>query len=262
MSDYNGTVGHYAAELGISERQIRRYCERRLIPSAALTKGRTGRPKWIIRDTSPTAIQQLRDRLTFEHYQPPTFWEPLRIQHCKETADGKLAPTSIEIGWRPIYVPPIRDQYSMVVERSHQVAMLLHRLSESDISNPPVIRDEHGLFLTNPPHERKVRAMDKTEARLIYGLCKSPKSRQYRWAYRVLAMNLRESDVLQAGARLAMFHRIFGIEITYLSLARVLGMSKSSLYRTYGTLVSKALRLANQMAASATRTSRRPRASR
>jgi hypothetical protein len=259
MSNYDKTVSHYAAELGLSERQIRRYCERRLIPSAELVKGRTGRPKWSIKDTSLTAIQRLRVQLMFECYAPPTFFEPIPLRHCQKAADGRLRATSTEIAWRPIYVAPIRDPYAWVVQRCHQAALLLHDLTESDITNPPVIRNKHGLFLVSPTHEKKVLAMDRTEARLVYGLCKSRQSKQYRLALRLLTMNLRESDILQAGARLGMFHRIFGIEITHLSLARVLGMSKSSLYRTYGRLVGNALRLANQRGASPGRTARRPR---
>jgi hypothetical protein len=59
---------------------------------------------------------------------------------------------------------------------------------------------------------------------------------------------MRQSDITQAAQWLAIFHRTHGIEITYRSLARVLGMSKSALYRTYRGLVGEALKSAKRKA--------------
>src|SRR5205823_5276307 len=100
--------------------------------------------------------------------------------------------------------------------------------------------------------EEKILAFEQTESELLYGLLKPPDSEQYQNAHRILTKDLREADIIRAAEHLAIFHHSHGIEITYASLARVLGMSKSSMYRTYRGLVEGALKLAHKKAASPT----------
>jgi hypothetical protein len=134
----------------------------------------------------------------------------------------------------------------------HRAALLRHGLTERDIVNPPICRNECGFFVTYPPHEEKIRAFEETEFALLYGLFERTTSTQYRRAHRVLDKNLREGDIMRAAEHLAIFHQTHEIEITYSSLARVLGMSKSSMYRTYRGLVGNALKLAHKKAVSPT----------
>jgi hypothetical protein len=249
MSDYD-SVSHYAAALEVSERQIRRYCQAGLIPSAELTKGRTGRPKWLIKDTSPQAINAVQRNLAFHRSELATFWEPRRIQPCEQKPDEQVVSTKISLTWVP-FRAAIPDRYSLITILAHRAALRLRRLTEYDITNPPVYRDGP-LYVTYPAHEEKIRKFERTEFRLLYGLCKPKTSKQYRWAHRVLTRDLRENDIMQAAERLAIFHQTHGIEITYRSLARVLGMSKSSMYRTYRGLVGEALKLTHKKAASPT----------
>src|SRR5439155_7120330 len=131
---------------------------------------------------------------------------------------------------------------------AQRAALRLHGLTERDISNPPLLRNERGLYVTYPPHEKKILAFERTESRLLYGLCKPKTSNQYRWVHGILTKNLPEADIMRAAEHLAIFHQTHGIEITHRSLAQVLGMSKSSLYRTYRGLVEKALKLAHKKA--------------
>jgi AraC-like DNA-binding protein len=236
MSDYDNSVSHYAVKLGVSERQVRRYCRSGLIPSAELTKGRTGRPKWRINDTSPKAIRELRETLTFQRFDPPSFCEP-HIQSCKENPEGKIV-------WRRVYLPQIRDHLSLIVMRAHRAASLAHGMTESDIT--------HGLGGKNAASENKIRRFAHTEGLVVNGLFEPVESMQHKWARRVFSEDLRQTDIRQAAEQLAIYHRTYGIEITYRSLAQVLGMSKSALYRTFDGLVGQALRLAKKKATSPT----------
>jgi hypothetical protein len=251
MSDYDRSVSHYAAALKKSERQIRRYCQDGSIPTAELKKGRTGRPKWVIKDTSREAIDAVRRNLDFQHFQLPTFCEPTEIQRYTEGPDGKLAATGSRIAWRSLYAAPIRDRYSLIVTLAHRAALRLHDLTERDISNPPVWRNGR-FYDTYPPHEEKIRGFEQTEFELLYGLCEPRTSSQYQWARQILTKDLREADITRAAEHLAIFHQTQGIAITHQSLAQVLGMSKSSLYRTYGRLVGDALKLALKKAVTPT----------
>jgi AraC-like DNA-binding protein len=256
MSDYDNSVSYYAAELRVSERQVRRYCRSGLMPSAELTKGRTGRPKWVIKDTSREAIDAVRGTLEFQRFEPPTFCEPTQIQRYAEGPDGKLVPTRPRIAWPSLYAAPIRDRYSLIVTLAHRAALRLHGLTERDISNPPVWRNCR-FYDTYPPHEKKILAFERTESRLLYGLFKPKTSKQYRWARQILTKDLREADITRAAEHLAIFHQTHGIALTHQSLAQVLGMSKSSLYRTYRRLVGEALKLAHKKAVAPTLEDRR-----
>jgi hypothetical protein len=251
MSDYDNSISHYAAELGVSERQVRRYCQSGLISSAELTTGRTGRPKWVIKDTSAAAVAAVRENRQFQRFDPPIFCEPTEIRRSKKERGGKLVRTRA-IAWRSLYAAPIRDSYSLIVTLAHRAALRLHSLTEYDISNPPLVRNERGLYVTYPPHEKEILAFERTEFRLLYGLCKPTTSKQYRWAHGILTKNLPEADIMRAAEHLAIFHHSHGIKITYASLARVLRISKSSMYRTYRGLVGTALKLAHKKAASPT----------
>ncbi len=253
MSDYDNSVSHYAVKLGVSERQVRRYCRGRLVPSAELTTGRTGRPKWRINDTSPRAIRDLREALTFQRFDPPSFCEPIPIQHYEENSEGKLVPTKQVIRWRPVYTAPIRDRYDLITVLSYREALRLHNLTQREITSLPLNRNKRRISVIDPsPHEKKLLAFERTESRLSYGLCKPASSKQHRFTRHRLVRDLRESDIMYAAERLAVFNRTYGIEITYRSLAQVLGMSKSAMYRTYPGLVGKALKLAHKKAASPT----------
>jgi len=249
MSDYENSVSVYAAALKVSERQVRRYCRGGVIPSAERITGRTGRPKWVIKDTSPEAIDAVRETLKYQGFEPPTFHEPVQV---RQGPDARRVSTRATVPWRPLNTAPIRDRYSLVTTLAHRAALRLHGLVERDITHPPVLRDERDLYITYPPHEKKILAFERTEFRLLYGLCKPKTSKQYRWAHGFLTKNLREGDIMRAAEHLAIFHQTHGIEITHRSLAQVLGMFKSSLYRTYRGLVGKALKLAHKKAASPT----------
>jgi len=232
MSDYDNSVSLYALKLRVSERQVRRYCRGGLIPSAELTKGRTGRPKWRINDTSPKAIRALREALAFQRFDPPTFCEP-HVQRCKDNAEGKIV-------WRRVHRVQIQDHLSLIVMRAHRAALLAHGLMESDIA--------HGLEGKKAASDNKIRRFANTEGLLVNGLFEPAESMQAKWARRVFSEDLRQSDITQAAEWLAIYHRAYGIEITYRSLAQVLGISKSALYRTFGDLVGYALRLAKKKA--------------
>ena len=75
-----------------------------------------------------------------------------------------------------------------------------------------------------------MKAFERTKYLLLFGLYKSPSSFTYRWAMRRLNVSLQRMDIMQAAGQLALYHRIYGIEIRCKTLARLLGMSKSSLY--------------------------------
>lgn len=71
----------------------------------------------------------------------------------------------------------------------------------------------------------------------------SPVPESDRKTLEKLLVDINRANIMQAAAYLALFHRRHSIPITYRTLARVLGISKSSLYRQYGRqLVEMALR--------------------
>src|SRR5262245_21046968 len=111
MSDYDESVSLYANALEVSERQVPRYCRAGFIPSAERITGRTGRPKWVIRNTSPEAIEAVRGMIVFQRFEPRAFSEPIRIRQGPDAENGSTPTT---IAWRPLKAAPIRDRYSLI----------------------------------------------------------------------------------------------------------------------------------------------------
>src|SRR5439155_7848077 len=80
-----------------------------------------------------------------------------------------------------------------------------------------------------------------------------PRSLARTLALRVVNVSLKEADLTHAADQLAIYHRIYRVEISHKMLARVLGMSESALYRIYGKAsVIESLRRAWRRARSAT----------
>ena len=80
----------------------------------------------------------------------------------------------------------------------------------------------------------------------------SPVSESDRKNLEKLLVNIDRVNVMQAAAYLALYHRRHSVPITHRTLARVLGISKRSLYRRYGhELIGAALRRSRSAAISA-----------
>lgn len=274
----------YCEALDCSASQVRRYIRAGLLPSAQLQKGPTGRPAWVIKDTTPKAIQQLNRLLQLRGVKRPVFMEPV-----KPTEAG-----GVEVYWRAPFDSHLRaecNDLSLVHETIDRLALLKHGLRPSDLLSAatPTYEDRGGMKIApsdnsyyskfkrlesgfrpgqeyysppgmrvRPEHEAKILEYERTKGRLIAALFKPETSFAHQWIWRfLLSRSLRAIDIDHAAAHLALHHRIIGIEINYKTLARVLGMSKSAMYRTYGgALISAALKYARGRAASSTQMDR------
>jgi hypothetical protein len=172
--------------------------------------------------------------------------------------EGRPLLTS-RIHWREIYAPPAKDILSILFELADRAAMHMHGLTRQDLINPPVYSPDKHRWLIWPPHERKTNAYLCTQGRLLYALFKPPTSFANRRVRRLAAATLQTIDIMQAARQLALYNKVYDIEIGHQTLAKVLGMSKSSLYRTYEKLVPEALRYARKHAKSPTQLDQRNR---
>jgi hypothetical protein len=238
----------YASALKCTAGQIRRHIRAGLLPSAKLVKGRTGRPGWVIEDTSPAAIKMLRIRL--ENVRP-VFCEPAEITRIEDRGNGEIT-VSHEICWRESYTPPLNDNISALFDLADRAALYMHGLTPQDLINPPVYYPDKWHCVVWPPHERKVQAYYRTQGRLLYALFKPRKSYTKRWVRRLIRATFRKIDIMLAARQLAIYHKEYGVKIGHETLAKVLGISKSSLYRTYDKLVREALCIAHKHARSDT----------
>ena len=247
------SISIYAKAVGCTEGQIRRYIRQNRIPSARLIRSRVGRPVWSISDCSPEAIADLKARIKAERrFLPPViFHEPIQIRTIGKTQNGKLVPV-FEIVWRSTW-RPLRAHNA--VAAGHDVitrlALLSEELSWDDLHSPPTIMDA-GLRRVEPLHQEKIKAFE--QKRLDY-LRKwvSPSSLIDQQDIQKILADINRANIMEAAEYLALYHRRYEIPITHRILARVLGISKSSLYRQYGReLIKIALGQARSAATSPT----------
>jgi hypothetical protein len=251
------SVGVYAAAVG-SAGHVRRLIRAGLVPSARLVKGVKGRPGWVIEDTSPEAVETLKNTLEAKKRGRPTFWEPVIVECFNDKGpDGKPS-LSYEVRWHEIFRPPPLSGIDVLFELADRAALVWHGLTRHDLFHPPIHYPDKYRCLTDPLHQRKVEAYYRTQRRLLSALFKPRTSFTYRWVNRVADADFRTVDIMQAALHLGLYHKLYGreIEIGHQNLGRVLGISKSTLYRNYGkNLVNEALRVAHRYAQSATQRS-------
>jgi hypothetical protein len=173
---------------------------------------------------------------------------------------------------------PSLQSYDAVYE-THDIiirlAMLSEGLSWHDIRNPYSTIDLGGCRRIGPLDKEKIESAEKNRLKWLRTLLLSdpkdsfifeydkqqrahvrksvsPVSESDRRNLEKLLMNIDRANIMQAAAYLALYHRRHNIPITYRTLARVLGISKSSLYRRYGReLIGAALRTSRSDAISA-----------
>lgn len=196
-------------------------------------------------------------RIKLENVRP-VFCEPAEITRIKDPGNGEVTVSS-EICWREIYSQPLNDNVSTLFDLADRAALYMHGLTRQDLINPPVYYPDKWHCVIWPPHERKVQAYYRTQGRLLYAFFKPRKSYTRRWVKRLLSATFRKIDIMLAARQLAIYQKTYGVKIGHETLAKVLGMSKSSLYRTYGKLVREALCFAHKHARSATQLEQRER---
>ena len=182
-----------------------------------------------------------------------------------------------EINWHPMWRSVRRyDAVYGVHDIIIRLAMLSEGLSWHDIRNPYTTLDRTGRRRIGLLDKEKMEAFkenrvkwlrrwvfrDSTDAftfeydkkqRAYVRKSLSPVSQSERKKLEKLLVDMNRANIMQAAAYLALYHRRHTVPITYRTLASVLGISKSSLYRQYGReLVEMALRLARLAARSPT----------
>ena len=228
------SISIYAQALDCTEGQIRRYIRQNRIPSARLIRSRVGRPAWSISDCSPEAIADLKARIKGERrlLPPVIFYEPIQERTIWKAPNGKVA-SVVEITWRPAWVPL---RANSTVAAGHDVitrlALLSEGLSWDDLRSPPTVLNA-GLRRVQPLHQEKIKAFE--QKRLDYlRQWVSPSSPDDQHVIQKLLADINRANISEAAEYLALYHRQYDIPITHRMLARVLGISKSSLYRQYG----------------------------
>ncbi len=250
------SISLYASALKCTPGHLRRHIRAGLIPSAKLVKGKKGRPGWVIEDASPETIRTVAGKLQIKGYRRPTFWEPRVVDQFEtKSADGRPS-LSREIHWREIFVAPPKDYLSVLFDLADRAALVRHALTRDDLLNPPVHYPDKYHCVTLPAHEIKERAYYRTQRRLLTALFRPPTSLPFRWVKRMADVSIATIDVMQAALQLARYHRLHAIKIDHRNLSMVLGISKSTLYRRYDSLVSAALRLAHKHGRSTTQIDR------
>ena len=241
----------YASALKCTVGQIRRHIRAGLIPSAKLAQGKTGRPRWVIEDVSPEAIEVLASTLQIQRYRPPTFWEPRLVEHFEtQGRDGKPS-VSFQIHWQEIFAPPPTAVLDILFDLADRAALVWHHLTREDLLNPPVHWPDKHHCVVSPPSERKIEAYYRTQRRLLFAWFRPRTSFTHRWVTRMADESIGMIDIMQAALQLSLYHKLYSIEIDPRNLSLTLGVSKSTLYRRYGPLIPEALRFAHRHATSA-----------
>ena len=256
------SIALYAKALGCTPGQVRRYIRHDAIPSAKLIRSRFGRPSWSIPDCSPATIANLKLRIAVQRSRraPVIFQEPVPSLTLRESQDGRGV-LGAEIIWQPMWRSLRR--YDTVHARHDvvtRVAMLSEGLSWHDIRNPNTTIDPAGRRRIEPLDQQKIQAFEKNrlewlrrwllrdptdsftfeydkKQRAWTRKSVSPPSELDRKTLEKLLVDINRANIMQAAAYLALYHRRHSIPITYRTLARVLGISKTSLYRQYGRVV-------------------------
>jgi hypothetical protein len=227
----------YASALNCTAGQIRRYIQAGLIPSARLVQGGKGRPQWTIRDTSAEAISALRERLKGvrptrrARWRLPVFQEPVKHRQI-EVKQGRAYAVSEILLWNPTFRERDRDWISVAYDVVYRFALLRHGLTVHELRCPPTHSD-FGMNRMNPNHARLVRKFDNTLRRLTVALIAPPDTQRWRLVRTIINSAFESKELNQAAELLASYHRQHGVVITYVTLGRVMGISKSALYRRY-----------------------------
>jgi hypothetical protein len=109
-----------------------------------------------------------------------------------------------------------------------------------------------GLCRVEPAHQEKIKAFRKKRRQWLRKWM-GPCSRTEHKEIQKLFGDVNRAIIIQAAQYLALYHRRYDIPITHRILARILGISKSLLYRRYGReLIKDALREARSLATSPT----------
>jgi hypothetical protein len=243
----------YADALGCTPGQVRRYIRRGRISSAKLIRSRLGRPSWSISDCSPEAIADLKVRIDGQRRRPlpVTFHEPVPVKTVGRAENGKVV-LGVEIIWDPTW-RPLRANNA--VGAGHDVitrlAMLSEGLSWDDLRSPPTTI-VGALRRVEASHQEKIRAFEQKRLKYLRKWVSPTSPDDQQLIQKVLA-DINLANLSEAAEYLAVYHRRYDVPITYKTLARVLGISKSSLYRQYGRkLIQNALRGARSGATSPT----------
>ena len=141
----------YASVLNCSPGQIRRYIRKGEVPSAELVRGLTGRPYWVIRDTSKDAIELLRATRRGQNVRQSSFHEPVGLPHLWQSSNGRRL-VAEPLVWQPItHLQEQRDPQVQILDRIHRFALWRHGLSAENLRHPPTVMD-NGLRRIAPPH--------------------------------------------------------------------------------------------------------------
>jgi hypothetical protein len=109
-----------------------------------------------------------------------------------------------------------------------------------------------GLRRVEPAHQEKIKAFEQKRREWLQKWV-SPASPTDQEEIQKLFGDINRANIMEAAQYLAVYHRRYEIPITHRTLGRVLGISKSSLYRQYGReLIKIALRKARSAATSPT----------
>lgn len=257
----------YAKALRCTPGHVRRYIREGKIPSARLIPSRFGRPSWSIGDCSPRAIADLKTRIVGHRKfrAPVIFHQPAQPRLVREPRNGKTT-LRAEIIWHPMWrslrsYDAVHGLHDIIT----RLAMLSEGLSWHDVRNPCSTLDLAGRRRIAPLDKEKIQAFEKKRRDWLKAwLLRDPMNsfvfefdrKRRAWArkwispasepdrdrVRKLFANVNRANVMQAAEYLALYHRRYDVPITYQTLAQVLGISKTSLYRQYGRkLVQDAL---------------------
>jgi len=242
------SISEYAEALRCTEGQIRRYIRQNKIPSARLIRSRVGRPAWSITDCSPAAIADLKARIQAERKlrRAVIFHEPVRIRKIGISPDEKARPI-----WCPTWCPREWDPVIAGHDVITRLALLSEGLTWGDLRSPPTVMSA-GLRRIEPLHQEKIKAFEKKRLDWLRKWVCSVSDTD-RKELRKLLGDVNRANIILAAEYLALYHRRDDVPITHRTLARVMGVSKSSLYRQYGRkLIKIALHLAQSAATSPT----------
>jgi AraC-like DNA-binding protein len=247
------SISMYANALRCTPGHVRRYIRQGKIPSAQLIPSRFGRPSWSITDCSPEAIADLKVRVQGQPKlpSPVTFHEPVPVFRVGKNQNGKTV-LGVEIIWEPAWRPlRAKDAIGAGHDVITRFTMLGEGLSWDDLRRPPTTI-VGGLRRVEASHQEKIKAFEQKRLKYLRKWV-SPSSPEDQQFIQKLLADINLANIREAAEYLALYHRRYDVPITYKTLARVLGISKSSLYRQYRRkLIQSALRGARSAATSPT----------
>ncbi len=228
----------YAAALGVSEGHVQRHIRNRLIPSAICVESGFGRPHWEIRDTSPEAIRCLRDRLRLQRYRRRRLpREPWATPSIPE--DG--IPDCPQTKWVEAPSPVAPDPVDRVLAHCQRLARWRHGLLPVDerqylISAKPTRQN------STADEERRtiIARAARFEERLVSAVMLPPGRFVREWILRHMKRYEAIGEFRDASTRLAIHNATGTIKATAANLAKLMGISRRSLYRIYGSAAVKA----------------------